>query len=219
MAKSVVLSLPRLGVKEGGWEHNKEIYVISFASDLSPAAPGAIKLPETIAAYNQTLVNVVPAIQNLAALRYVVPCVSNVFDRIRPEQDVSLSGAGILLYPNLQPGGLLANHFVIVESDEKSRTAGKVLQTLLSDTKVDAAIKGLLDAAAISQPMVASVMTALVGQIPTILQKNRDDVLFAHSHSGFDFDNYGLPPGVDWHDYSLANDRAYCTLRVSVRES
>jgi hypothetical protein len=41
----VVLSIPKLGVTERGWEHNKEIYVISFTSDLAKVSD-APKLPD-----------------------------------------------------------------------------------------------------------------------------------------------------------------------------
>ena len=49
------------------------------------------------------------------------------------------------------------------------------------------------------------------------LKKNKDDFLFAHSHSGFDFDGSGCRPGEKFSDFELENDRVYCTLRVMYR--
>jgi len=59
-------------------------------------------------------------------------------------------------------------------------------------------------------------MTALISRIPAVLKKNRDDLLFAHSHSGFDFDDYGLNPGETQSEYAVGNDRCACRLRVRV---
>jgi hypothetical protein len=207
----VVLSIPRLGVKRGGFEKRKEIYVMSFTSDLnkSPTA----RIPDVIAASNETLPNVVPKIQEQALLRFVLMAVSNTFQRIQPDQPVSLSGSGILLYPNLDPKGLLASHFVVIEDDEGKRNLGKMLESLFgnSDVKqlVDVLKKG------VTQPAIAALMNALVSQLPTLLKKNRDDFLFAHSHSGFDFDNYGVDSG-NVANFELENDRVFCTLRVRV---
>ena len=127
----VVLSIPKLGVKPGGFEKNKEIYVMSFSADLRAADES--RLPEVIAAYNETLPNVMPEIANQALLKYVLMAVSNTFQRIRPDQPVSLTGSGILLYPHLDPKGLLANHFVILEDDEGKRRLGKLLENLFSN--------------------------------------------------------------------------------------
>lgn len=214
MAK-VVLSIPRLGVTSKGWEQSKEIYVVSFASDLA-AATDEPKQPGVIAAYNETLPLVAPELMGSALMRYVVMTVSNVFPRIRIDQPVSLSGSGILLYPNLDPNGLLASHFLVVESDEGKRRLGSILEGILADDAVGAAIQALISAG-VSQPLLAGLMRALTSQVPRILKKNRDDVLFAHSHSGFDFDDYGLRgPEENPSDFELGNDRAFCTLRVRV---
>ena len=128
-----------------------------------------------------------------------------------------LSGSGILLYPNLDPGGLLANHFLIVESDEGKRRLGKILDDLVKDDVVNLAIGALIDAAAVTQPLLGGLMKALVSQVPGILKKNKDDILFAHNHSGFDFDDYGLRPNENPSDFEVGNDRAFCTLRVRTR--
>ena len=67
-----------------------------------------------------------------------------------------------------------------------------------------------------TQPALAALMSMLVSQLPGILKKNKDDFLFAHSHSGFEFDNYGAGRGQTLSDFELENDRVFCTLRVMV---
>lgn len=210
----VILSIPELEVTEKGWEINKEIYVISFASDLN--ATGQPKVSEVVAAYNETLPNIVPKIQNEAALKYVLVSVSNLFTRIRPDQPISLSGSGILLYPHIDPKGLLASHFIIVESDQGTRDLGKTLTKILGDQSVVNLISQL--AQMVTQPLLAALMSAIISQVPKILASNRDDLLFAHSHSGFEFDNYGCEPEKSYTDYKIGNDMASCTLRVRVTQ-
>lgn len=216
----VVLSLPKLGVTGGGLEKKKEIYVLSFVADLAPPPVDADgkpepKLPEIIAAHNETLPNVVPELASDALLQFVLVSVSNLFTRIKPNQPVSLSGSGILLYPNLDPHGLLASHFVVVESDAGKRNLGKLLGDIAGDDAVSGAVKKLIQNGVSAQPL-AGLLSSLVFQVPKVLKKNKDDLLFAHSHSGFDFDNYGAGPDKKFAEFDLGNDRAYCTLRVMV---
>lgn len=141
------------------------------------------------------------ATPDLAALRWVLVSASNMFERVSVSQPVSLSGSGILLYPNLDPKGLLACHFVVVESESKTRHLGKVLEEVLGDDSVKAAVDVLANAAAAAAGGVpgaaaAAVMRALVSVLPKVLQKKRDRIWFTHDHSGFDFDAYGLPADV-----------------------
>ncbi len=210
----VILSIPELGVTEKGWETNKEIYVISFAADLN--ITGKPKMSDVIAAYNETLPNVVPSLQNEAALQYLLVSVSNTFTRIRPDQPVSLSGSGILLYPNFDPKGLLASHFIIVESDQETRDISKLLKTILGDESIISLVANL--AKGITQPLLALLMNAVISQVPKALVTNQDDILFSHSHSGFEFDNYGCDHETKYTNFKLGNDLAYCTLRVRVNE-
>ena len=210
----VVLSIPRLGVKRGGWEKNKEVYVLSFASDENLQRP---KLPDVIASHNETLPNVVPEVAKQALMDYVLVAVSNTFQRIRPDQPLSLSGSGILLYPNLDPGGMLVSHFVVMEDDQDQRNLGGLLAQLFKNKDVRGLTTSLQGR--FSRPLVAQLFNVLVSNLPTILGKDRDDFLFAHSHSGFDFDDYGLPPGETLgHDFELENDRVFCTLRLRVNQ-
>lgn len=207
----VVLSIPRLGVKRGGLEKRKEIYVMSFTADLNP--PAQPRLPEIAAANNETLPNIMPDVQGQALFRFLLMAVSNTFQRIQPDQPVSLSGSGILLYPNLDPKGLLANHFVVIEDDEGKRNVGKMLTSLLGNDDVKSLVQQLKSA--VTQPAIGALMSALVSNLPGILKKNKDDFLFAHSHSGFPFDNYGVEDKkAKVANFDLGNDRVFCTLRV-----
>ena len=211
---TVVVSIPKLGVHPGGFEKNKEIYVIGLAADQRGKENREQKF---IAAQNETLPNVVPELAELDAINWVVVSVSNIFDRIRPDQPASLTGGGIILYPNLDPKGMLALHLVIVESDQGHRNLGKVLGGILDD----AAVKGVIESlsAAVATPLVGQLMNVMIQKIPGVLKNNKDDALFSHNHSGFDFDDYGLDPSAGVHrisDFEIGNDRAFCTLRVRV---
>lgn len=209
----VVISIPKLGVKQKG-EHSKEIYVLSLATDnRDQASATQEKFP--IAAYNETLPNIAPEIMKHGFLKYFICSVSNIFERISYQQPVSLSGSGIILYPNLDPEGLLALHFVIVESDQKTRNVGRVLNDLFNDNQVSGLLETL--AGKITPSITASIMNILISQIPVVLKKNKDDNLFSHSHSGFDFDNYGISSPNDYvEDFEVGNDRAYCTIRIRI---
>jgi hypothetical protein len=209
---TVVVSIPKLGVRGKSLERNREIYVLSLAADNRGRDPGRNDVP--IAAHNETLSNVVPELQEHAALQFVLCMVSNTFPRIRKDQSLSLSGSGILLYPNLDPKGMLALHMVVVESDRKTRDLGRTLDGIFGSKAVGDVVTKLI--AGVTQPLLAGLMTALIDQIPKVLAKNHDDLLFAHNHSGFDFDRYGLEASETLHDYVLGNDKVRCKLRVRV---
>jgi len=209
---NVVVSIPEIVIRGKSVERKREIYVVGLATDNRGKDPKRSEVP--IAAYNETLGNVAPEAQKAAALQYAVCSVSNIFPRIRKDQRVSLSGSGILIYPNLDPMGMLATHFVVVESDAGARDLGTMLDKILNHDGVKSLVKQL--AAGVTQPLLGALMTTLIGQIPAVLKKNRDDLLFAHNHSGFDFDDYGARPGEVQSEYPVGNDRAECVVRVRV---
>ena len=210
----VVLSIPRLGVKRGGWERDKEVYVLSFSSDENHQGH---MVSDVVAAQNETLPNVWPEVGKAPLSKFVHIAASNTFQRIRPDQPVSLSGSGIILYPNLNPGGMLANHFVVLEDDQGQRRFMEVLNGLIKDEEVSGIVEKLQEG--VSRSLVGGLFSALVSRLPKVLT-NRDDFLFSHSHSGFDFDDYGLPPGKTvGHDFELENDRVFCTLRLRLNSS
>ncbi|MCG8457947.1 MAG: hypothetical protein MI919_16845 [Holophagales bacterium] len=208
----VVLSIPKLGVTNKGWEDNKEIYIMSFVGDLRPV--DAPRVTEAISAYNETLPNVVPSVAEEALMKFVLLAVSNVFQRVRADQPVSLSGSGVLLYPALDPNGMLASHFVVLEDDHGRRHLGKLLENLFANDDIMSLVAKLQRN--VTQPLVGTLFNALASNLPAILEKNKDDFLFSHSHSGFPWDNYGCRPGETTSEFELGNDRAFCTLRVAV---
>ncbi len=204
----IAITIPSLGVTAKGWEKSKEIYVLGLAADLNPEARNGGD--ECVGALNETLAAIVPDRENLGALKWIVASVSNVFHWVRPDQPPSLSGSGIVLYPNLDPQGFLALHLSIVESDAGARRAGEALEGILGHDAVKGAAEGMTVAA---EAGVALLMRAVTGVVREILEGNKDDVLFSHNHSGFEWDDYGLE-GDKSKDFEVGNDRAYCTLRV-----
>ena len=219
---TVTLSIPKLGVTDKGWERNKEIYVLGFVIDGQETAQRG---SERIAAYNETLPQIRKGLAKTNLGRVAFIAASNVFRRIRADQPVSLSGSGIILYPNLDPKGFLAAHFMVVESDHEKRALGKLLGDLVGpDSAIEKAAGELLPALGgphISLPL-GGVLRSLVEVVPSVLKENDDNPLFEHDHSGFDFDCYGLSRGPNpdestmVEDFQIGNDRAFATLRVRV---
>ena len=204
----IAVTMPSLGVTARGWEKNKEIYVLGLASDLNPEARRGGE--ECVGALNETLAVTAVDHQSCAALKWIVPSVSNVFHWIRPDQPPSLSGSGIVLYPNLDPKGFLALHVSIVESDAGARRAARTLRGILEHDEVERLAGKMTKPDKVG---VASLMGVVAGRLLDILESNEDDVLFSHNHSGFEWDDYGLE-GDTSRSFELGNDRAYCTLRV-----
>ena len=204
----IAITMPSLGVTAKGWEKNKEINVIGLAADLNLEARSGGD--ECVGALNETLAAILPDRQGLGVLKWILASASNVFHRVRPDQPPSLSGSGIVLYPNLAPEGFLALHVSIVESDAGARRAGETLKGILGDDEVVSLAEEMTKPDKVG---VASLMRAVTGVLPEILKGNKDDVLFSHNHSGFEWDDYGLE-GDKSKDFEVGNDRAYCTLRV-----
>jgi|GEM_PF-3752828 len=218
----VVLCIPELGVTKAGFlgESKRELYVLSFTCDLWPPDTDNNGNPRpkgnnSISAYNETLPNLEPEAMALGAMRYTYVAVSNLFPRVKKDQPVSLTGSGILLYPNMDPKGMMHSYIAIIESDAKSRDVGKMLETLFADKEVKGVVDKLITAG-ISNTMYAHLLNAIIGKLPGILKKNKDDLLLAHNHSGFEYDNYGCGQDRTTADFDLKNDRAYAKLRIIV---
>jgi hypothetical protein len=211
----VYATLPAVSVTKKGVERNKEIYIVSLASDLHGESNHR---PLVLGATNETLKDISPTIKT--AMKFFAVSVSNVFERIRADQPLSLSGDGIVLYPPADPNGMLALHFAIVESDRGTRRAGKILEGILGDSSVKTLLSEIAKLTAGSGNIPASVLTSLFGAvteiIPTVVQKNKDDILFSHSHSGVDFNGYG--GSQDGTSYIVGNDLANATLKIWARE-
>ena len=205
----VFASIPKLTVTPKG-EKEKEIYVLSIASDLA----GVKNRPPSLGAANETLDRIAPKIP--AAMKYFVVSASNLFHGVRENQPLSLSGSGIILYPPIDPKGMLALHVVVVESDGGKRNAARVLAELFSIESIRTALRNFPQRAGvkIAPGLLTATFGAITAILPEILKRNGDDILFEHGHSGFDFDDYGMAP--DGSDYELGNDRAGFHLRIRV---
>ncbi len=205
----VFASIPELRVTKKGIEKTKEIYTLCIASDLA----GSKDRPPVVGASNETLPALAPEVD--AALKFFLVSASNVFHKIRFDQPVSLSGSGILLYPPNDPKGMLALHVVVVESDAGKRSAGKVLAGVAKDKETKSAVDFLAKEFAKGAATAATLTTAFAAVVPVIgalVARNKDDILFEHGHSGFDFDEYGAQAGGA--DSEVGNDRVRMKLRL-----
>ncbi|MBP9080572.1 MAG: hypothetical protein KBF80_10005, partial [Flavobacteriales bacterium] len=218
----VALCIPELGVTKVRFpkERKSELYVMAFTCDgRSPGTDStgkpAPKGNNSIAAANETLPNLEPEVMNLSALRYTYVAVSNLFPRVKAEQSVPLMGSGILLYPNMDPKGMVHTYIAVIDSDKGTRDVGKTLNGLFTDKEV----KGVVDQLAkggTGNLLYAQLLNAIVTKLPSFLSKDRDDLLLASQFSGFDYDNYGCDAGTTRKDFQRGNDRAWMKLRVMV---
>ena len=203
----VVISIPELAVTNKGLERDKELYVMSFAMDGRAVCDNAMEQStDFVGAYNETLRAVVPDAFALASQNCVYVAVSNVFHHVSVEYPVSLSGSGIILYPNIDPGGFVAMHVVVVESDAKTRNLGELMSRITGGLLFDVT----------KLHVVGSAMNGIISVVAAALKDNGDDILFSHNHSGFDFDYYGLGPDNAIKDFKLRNSRVEMALRVQI---
>lgn len=211
----VYATLPEIYVTKKGLEKNKEIYVLSLASDRHGQSNHR---PLAVGATNETLVNVSPRIAT--AMKFFAIAVSSLFVNIRPDQPPSLSGDGVVLYPPSDPKGMLALHFALVESDAGTRDVGSILEGIFNDKSVKKFLSEISKVTALSGNIPASLLTSLFGTItaviPPIIKNNKDDILFSHNHSGVEFNGYGGSPNGA--SFRVGNDRAGATLRIWTRE-
>lgn len=154
--------------------------MLSFAIDNNAADKAAV-IAQVVGASNETLPAIAPAAAGLAQLQWVFVAASNLFERVTESQDVSLSGSGILLYPNLDPNGLLALHFMVIESQEGARDLGK----LLTEVFADKAVKGAVDVfakvltgaiAGVPGLAAAAVMRAVISVVPKVVPPLGDPI-------------------------------------------
>jgi hypothetical protein len=208
----VFASMPRLESLKGG---NKELYVISIATDLRDADED---YDRTVSASNQPLDRLVPANADKSLLKFYVMAVSNVYERIKPGQPVRMLGDGIILYPELDPKGLLGLDIFVVESDAGHRSAGKLMEGLLGDEKIKSGVGELISAgASATAPLVGTVANLVVSAIPAILKKNKDDLLYTVAYSGRATRNYGLKPGYQLYE-GLSNELISCDIAFDLIE-
>jgi len=191
---NVFVCLPELRLKKA--KINREIYVVSFASDLRGQSDDR---PPAVGAANQTLTKFTPDLA--AAMKFFVIAASNIFHRVNRNQPPQLGGDGIVLYPPADPNGMLALHVTIVESDAGARNQGKLLEKLFKQKQVTAALDALAAVAGAAAPvpanLVTTAMSALTSAIPAILESNGDDPMLDYNFSGREISRYhGSPEGT-----------------------
>jgi len=209
---TLVASIPALRLLKDGLEQNKELDVLALGVDPRPRAAGAPALPTggANADVRELAPGVVGALEGTGA--FVVA--SQTFHRVRAEAPLPLVGSGIVLYPNLDPGGMLGLHVFVVESQSGARQVGDSLGALLGGGPVKQALVALRAAAVVTQPLAAGLLTAVAAGLPAALKAQRDRVWFTMAYTGFDFDGYAMPPGESVHDFVQANDKVELTLRL-----
>lgn len=207
----VFASMPRLESLKGG---NKELYVISVATDLRGVDE---KYDRTVSANNQPLDRLVPANTDKALLKYYIMAISNVYERIRPGQPVQMLGDGIILYPELDPKGLLGIDIFVVESDAGHRSAGKLLEGLLKDKDIKKGVDSLVKAGAnLTTGLVGEVAHSIVSSIPVILKNNHDDLLFSIAYSGRASRNYSIPVPPGYLSVTRRNNLIECDIAIDL---
>ena len=207
----VFASMPRLESRKGG---KKELYVISLATDMRGADE---VFDRTVSANNQPLDRIVPANADKSLLKFYTMTISNVYEGIKPGSPVAMIGDGIILYPELDPKGLLGLDIFIVESDAGHRSAGKLIEGILGDQTIKKGVDSLIAAGAnLTAPLVGDVAHSIVKAIPAILKNNKDDLLFSIAYSGRASRKYGLQPGFQL--FSRSNELIDCDIAFDLIE-
>ncbi|MFN6963217.1 MAG: hypothetical protein ACK4S4_05550 [Pyrinomonadaceae bacterium] len=209
----LIVSIPELGLSPKA-DDSRDIYVLAFASDLNIKQNSET---EIIGGANKSLPAMVGGLADKDAFKFMLASVSNIFHVTRSFPKASLSGSGIMIYSDLDPNGFFALQLFVIESDDNHRRFADKLKKVLDDKHVSSAVDRLKTSAAVTSPLLGSLMGAVTTVIPQFFRDSADDLLFSHSHSGFDFDNYGLDDGQTVRDFPLAGKLIEGKLRVRVR--
>lgn len=206
----LVVSIPKLGLPATA-DDARQLYVLAFASDLNIKENSETDI---IGGGNKDFSAMIPLNAEKDPLEFMLASVSNIFPVTRSFPQASLSGSGIMIYPNLDPGGFFALQMFIIESDDNHKRFGAKLDKILADDGVKSATEKLKSA--ITNPLIGSLMGAVSSVVPKLFKDSSDDLLMSHAHSGFDFDNYGLDEGKKLQDFPFASKHAEGILRVRV---
>jgi hypothetical protein len=206
----LVVSIPKLRLPAKA-DDARELYILAFASDLNIKEN---KETEIIGGANKDFSSMIPPNADKDALKFMLASVSNIFPVSKSFPKASLTGSGIMIYPNLDPGGFFALQMFVIESDDNHKRFGAKLEKILGDEGVKSAVDKLKGA--ITNPLIGSLMGAVSSVVPKLFKDSSDDLLMSHAHSGFDFDNYGLDEGKKLQDFRFASKHAEGVLRVRV---
>ena len=207
----VTVSIPKLGVTRKGREKSKEIYVLGLACDLAGSSSDE---SEIISALENSSLDLLHSLAAQDEMKWIISSVSPVFKRIQHDQPVSLTGNGIVLYRHRDPKGFLSLHFFVIECDQEFRNIGKLFRKVFTQKSARDSVKKL--SVGINPKLIEGLVGTLTTIVAGVIKRNGDTVLLSHLHSGSIRDNYGLNDGSNRQDFSLQNNRAYCTLRVQV---
>lgn len=206
----LVVSVPKLGLSARARD-SRQLYVLAFASDLNIRKNSDAQI---IGGANKDLSSMLPEDSENDALDFMLASVSNIFPVSRSFPQASLSGSGIMLYPNLDPKGFFALQLFVIEDDSNHRRFGERLEKVLEDDGVKSAVDRLK--AGVSNPLIGNLMGAVSSAVPKFFKGSKDDLLMSHAHSGFDFDNYGLDEGLKVQDFPLASKNVEGALRIRI---
>ncbi|NNE65362.1 MAG: hypothetical protein HKN33_02255 [Pyrinomonadaceae bacterium] len=205
----VFASITELESLKGG---NKELYVITLSTD----GRGEDKHEsDIVSAHNERITRIAPEIVELDALKWMIASVSNIFERVKPGSPALILGDGIILYPELDPKGLLGMHVAVMESDSGHRELGLRLKKVLESSEVKGVVKQLTGSGAPTAELVGDLMRTVTD---AFLAKNKDDVLLTFGYSGRESTNYGIGIDIDptrpVKDFPFQNDLIKGNLRV-----
>ena len=206
----LVVSVPKLGLSPKA-DDSRELYILAFASDLNIDSNSSA---EIIGGANKNLPELASGVASKASLKFLLASVSNIFPVSRSFPHASLSGSGIILYPNLDPKGFFALQMFVIESDDNHRSFGEKLDSVLGDKEVEGAASKL--AGAVTTPLIGNLMGAVASTVPALFKGSKDDLLMSHAHSGFDFDNYGVPDGDTMADFPFGSKLVEGVLRFRI---
>lgn len=110
---------------------------------------------------------------------------SPIYRNITVENPVSLSGSGIVLYPNRHPNGYLMVHVFVIESDKGAERITDLISKLAQNVASDEI--GVLTGSSLGA--IAAAANVVVESVKGFVVK--DDALLDHTHSGFGYNAYG----------------------------
>lgn len=206
----LVVSVPKLGLPETAHDA-RQLYILAFASDLNIKENNDA---DVIGGANKDFSSMVPPNADKDALKFMLASVSNIFPVTRSFPQASLSGSGIMIYPNLDPGGFFALQMFVIESDDNHKRFGTKLDKILGDEGVKSAVDKLKGT--VTNPLIGGLMGAVSSVVPKLFKDSADDLLMSHAHSGFDFDNYGLDEDKRSQDFPFFSKHAEGLLRVRI---
>lgn len=183
--------------KFGTAEPKNEVYVLCLGVDQSlqpqnntPKEAGLIA--ETFRAFN----------------KYSIVSVSPLFRNIRRGDSLPILGDGLLLYGPKNPGGKVALHAAIMESDDRTRDISKRLQEGIEHAGLFKMIDQIVSTGSLAAPQVAAITAAARFAFETVtyfLKQDGDDVVSTFHYSSTykkERRGYARPPKGKYFEYA-----------------